>query len=170
MRLNFFWSRFLPVNLIIACATLGPVGRIGRAPGTFGSLVGVLYYAVLFNHLSAFGFLLTAFITVYLAMGICDEAERRLGMRDPGMIVLDECVAVPLVFVGMGGTNGLIATHHGWPVLLIGFVLFRLFDILKPFGISRLQDLPGGIGCVADDVVAALASCVCLHLILYFAF
>jgi phosphatidylglycerophosphatase A len=61
----------------------------------------------------------------------------------------------------------LIAQQGGWPVVLAGFVLFRIYDIKKPFGISRLQNLPGGIGCVADDLAAALAACVSLHLLLY---
>ena len=86
------------------------------------------------------------------------------------MIVLDEFVAVPLVFFGMGGPEGLIYQHGGWPVLLGGFALFRFFDVLKPLGISRLQNLSGGLGCVADDLAAGLASCVVLHLLLHFVF
>ena len=74
---------------------------------------------------------------------------------------------MPLVFFGMGGSAGLVGEHGGWPVLLAGFILFRIFDILKPFGIARLQNLPGGIGCVVDDLAAALAACCCLHLVLY---
>jgi len=70
----------------------------------------------------------------------------------------------------MGGHGGLMAAHHGWPVLILGFVLFRFFDILKPLGIKKLQNLSGGIGCVADDLAAGLAACVCLHLILHFVF
>jgi len=55
-------------------------------------------------------------------------------------------------------------------VLLAGFVLFRIFDIAKPFGISKLQNLPGGLGCVVDDLAAGIASCIVLHLILHFFF
>ena len=170
MRLNFFWTRALPTKLVVDLATLGPVGRVKKAPGTWGSVVGLAFYAVFFYNTSVLGFLLLAALCAYLAMAICDAAEQRLGMRDPGMIVLDELVAVPLVFFGMGGATGLIASHGGWPVLLIGFGLFRLFDILKPFGIKKLQNLPGGIGCVADDLAAGMASCLCLHLILHFIF
>ena len=54
--------------------------------------------------------------------------------------------------------------------LIAGFVLFRIFDIAKPFGISKLQNLPGGLGCVIDDLAAAIASCIVLHLILHFFF
>lgn len=168
MRLNFFWSRFLPARLVVGIATLGPLGRFMRAPGTVGSVAGLVFYAVFFHNLSLFGFILFSALSAYFAMGICDAAEKQLGMRDPGMIVLDEFVAMPLVFLGMSGSNGLLIAGGGWPVLLAGFGLFRLFDILKPIGISRLQNLPGGVGCVADDLAAALAACICLHLLLPF--
>ena len=164
------WTRLLPTDLVVNLATAGPVGRIPKAPGTWGSVVGLFLYCVLFHFASNFGFLLLAVGAAYFSIAICDEAESRLQMRDPGMIVLDEVVAVPFVFFGMNGANGLLAQHGGWPVLLIGFGLFRLFDIWKPLGISKLQDLPGGLGCAVDDLAAALAACVCLHLILQFLF
>ena len=170
MRLNFFWTQALSTKFVVELATLGPVGRVKKAPGTWGSVVGLAFYAVFFYNTSLIGFVTLAALFAYLAMAICDAAEKRLGIRDPGMIVLDEVVAVPLVFIGMGGPGGLIAVHHGWPVLLMGFLLFRLFDILKPFGIKKLQNMPGGIGCVVDDLAAGLAACVCLHLILHFLF
>ena len=58
------------------------------------------------------------------------------------MIVLDEFVAMPLVFFGMGGYKGLIHQNAGWPVLLLGFGLFRIFDILKPFYIKNYKIYP----------------------------
>lgn len=164
------WTRLLPTSLVVNLATIGPVGRIKKAPGTWGSVVGLVFYAVFFHQASPFGFILLAALSAYLSVAICDAAEKRLQMRDPGMIVLDEVVAVPLVFIGMGGHEGLIAQYGGWPVLLAGFALFRVFDILKPFGINRLQNLPGGLGCAADDLAAGLAACVSLHLILHFLF
>lgn len=170
MRLNFFWTEFLSTPLVVNLATLGPVGRLKKAPGTWGSVAGLGLYAAIFHQAGVFGFIFFAVLLAYVAMAICDSAEKRLQMRDPGMIVLDEFVAVPLVFFGMGGHDGILVEHHGWPVLLAGFALFRLFDILKPFGISRLQNLPGGIGCVADDLAAGVAACVSLHLILHFVF
>lgn len=157
------WTRFLPTGFVVNAATLGPVGRMRRAPGTMGSLAGLVLYAIFFHQATYFGFVLLGALVVYLAIALCDAAEKRLGMRDPGMIVLDECVALPLVFFGLNGPGGAIIAHGGWPVLLSGFLLFRAFDIVKPFGISRLQDLPGGLGCVLDDVAAAAAACVVLH-------
>jgi phosphatidylglycerophosphatase A len=170
IRRYFPWTQFIPTPVVVNLATLGPLGLVKKGPGTVGSVAGIGLYAVLFHQASMFGFFVLAALLVYFAVAICDTAEQRLQMRDPGMIILDEFVAVPLVFVGMGGPNGLIFQHGGWPVLLAGFVLFRIFDIAKPFGISRLQNFPGGLGCVIDDIAAAVASCVTLHLLLYFFF
>ncbi|MGJ8651441.1 MAG: phosphatidylglycerophosphatase A family protein [Opitutaceae bacterium] len=166
----FPWTSLLSTPVVVGLATLGPLGLVKKGPGTVGSVAGIGLYGVFFYNSSFMGFVLWAALLTYLAIGICDAAERRLQMRDPGMIILDEFIAVPLVFFGMGGHNGLIAAHGGWPVLLGGFALFRLFDIFKPFGISKLQNLPGGLGCVVDDLAAGVVSCVCLHLILHFIF
>lgn len=105
MRLNFVWTNFLSDKLVIEMSTLGPLGRVKKGPGTVGSVAGLGLYAVLFHKASDLGFILMALALIYLSMGICDSAEKRLGMRDPGMIILDEFVAVPLVFLGMGA-NG----------------------------------------------------------------
>jgi phosphatidylglycerophosphatase A len=168
IRRYFPWIRFLSTSLVVNFATLGPLGLVKKGPGTIGSLAGIGFYAVSFHHATPLGYLLFSLLTFYLAVAFCDEAEQRLQMRDPGMIILDEFVAMPLVFMGMNGSQGLIVQQGGWPVLLAGFVLFRIFDIFKPFGISRLQNLPGGLGCVMDDIAAAIASCMALHVILYF--
>ena len=166
----FPWVHFLPTSLVVSLATLGPLGRVKKAPGTFGSLAGIGLYAVLFHNITPLSYLLFLCLLIYLAVAICDTAEHRLQMRDPGMIILDEFVAMPLVFFGMNGPQGLIAQNSGWPVILAGFALFRVFDITKPFGISGLQNFPGGLGCVIDDLAAAIASCIVLHLLLHFMF
>ena len=167
IRRYFPWVHFLPTSLVVNFATLGPLGLVKKGPGTVGSLAGIAFYAVLFHQAEPLAYLLLSLLTVYLAIAFCDEAERRLKMRDPGMIILDEFVAIPWVFLGMNGPDGLIIQHGGLPVLLAGFGLFRLFDIFKPLGISKLQNLPGGLGCVIDDIAAAVVSCVALHLALY---
>lgn len=154
------WSRFLPSHFVITCATLGPVGRIRRAPGTWGSVAGLCYFTVFFYPLGIFGTLLLTAIGGYLAVALCGEAEFRLGRRDPGEVVLDEFVAIPLCFLQWQLHLEVVPPSA---IFLAGFALFRLFDILKPFGIRRLQDLPGGWGVVADDIAAALLTCAVLH-------
>ncbi len=155
------WRRVLPTWLVVGAARLGPLGLLKPGPGTWGSVAGIGYFYVCVAPLGALGVVLANVIGIALAVFFCGEAEERLKQRDPGEIVLDEFVAIPLCFLGwpLG-----LALAPAWAVLLAGFVLFRLFDIAKPFGISRLQALPGGWGVVADDLAAAVATCLCLHL------
>ena len=155
------WPRFLPSQLVVNFATLGPVGRIGKAPGTWGSVAGLLYFTVFFYGVGVFGTVVFGAVGAYLAVAMCGEAEFRLGKRDPGEIVLDEFVAIPFCFLWW---QQLPAGIPNWAIFLAGFGLFRLFDIWKPWGISRLQNLPDGWGVVADDIAAALVTCASLHL------
>lgn len=161
------WPRFLPSSVVLAIATLGPLGRRRRAPGTWGSAAGLLYFTVFFWPLSfwpwsALWTLLFSLPGLYLAVAMCGEAEFRLGRRDPPEAILDEVMAMPLCFLGWRDLLG-VAHQQPWAVFLAGFALFRLFDIAKPLGIRKLQDLPGGWGIVVDDVAAALAACAVLH-------
>lgn len=120
------------------------IGRIPIAPGTWGSLLGLLYAAGL-AFLPSPWLHLVAVLATLAAVPVCGRIARRLRASDPGCVVLDEIVAFGFVFAIV-------------PVTLltavIGFVLFRLFDILKPFPVSAAERLPGGWGIVADDVVA----------------
>lgn len=155
------WPRFLPTSTVLACATLGPIGRRLPAPGTWGSVAGLMYFTAIFaGRYGILGTVLLSAIGAYVAVAICGEAEFRLGRRDPGEVILDEFVAIPLCFLGW---PALIDPLPAWAIFLIGFALFRLFDIWKPFGISKLQDLPGGWGVVVDDLAAALLTCAVMH-------
>jgi len=163
-RRAFGWVNRLPARTIITVATLGPVGRLGRAPGTNGSVVGLIYFFLVYPHTPAPVALVLLLASVYLAVAFCDAAEIRLGQSDPGCVILDEFVAMPFCFFGVFPQ----AAGHGWPwwfPALLGFAIFRFFDIRKPFGIYSLQRLPGGLGVVVDDLAAALATCLALHLI-----
>jgi phosphatidylglycerophosphatase A len=158
------WTRSLPSPMVVGWATLGPIGRKLPAPGTWGSVAGLFYFALIFvGRVGIFGNLFFSALGAYGAVAICGEAELRLHRKDPGMIILDEFVAMPLCFLGW---ENLPTPFPLWAIviLLAGLGLFRLFDITKPFGISRLQNLPGGWGVVVDDTVAALAACATLHL------
>lgn len=156
------WPAFLSTRLVVGAATLGPAGRWGRAPGTNGSLLGLLFFAVLLPGFNAFGLVALTVVLAWAAVGLCGEAERRLAQRDPGIVILDEFVAMPLCFTGWQTLDGIVPA---WWLLIGGFLLFRLFDIAKPLGIRRLQYLPGGWGVVADDLAAAVLACGVLHAI-----
>ncbi|MCS6243710.1 MAG: phosphatidylglycerophosphatase A [Opitutus sp.] len=156
------WPRFLPTSWVLSCATVGPVGRMRKAPGTWGSVAGLLYFSTLFaGRMGDVGVLVLSAAGFYFSVALCGEAEFRLGERDPGKIVLDEFVAMPLCFLGW---TRLAEVVPNWAVFLAGFALFRLYDIAKPFGIKKLQDLPGGWGVTVDDTAAALAACATMHL------
>ena len=157
------WAARLPSAWVVNLATLGPLGRRLPAPGTFGSLAGVLYALLFFRGLHWEQVVVWTLLASFFAVILCGEAERRLRREDPGEVVLDEFVVVPLVFLGW--RSGCLGAWAEWAVVLGGFALFRLFDIVKPFGIARLQRWPGGWGVVADDFAAALAACASLHAI-----
>jgi phosphatidylglycerophosphatase A len=147
-------------NLWVEIACLGPIGRRLPAPGTWGSVVG-LALAVWLTRALPDGWI--AGVTLGLAIPavwLCAAAERGLGRADPGEVIIDEVVAMPLCFLAW---SRLEAAAAPWVLFAVGFALFRLFDIAKPFGIARLQRLPGGWGVMADDIAAALAACGSLH-------
>jgi len=150
--------------MMVGIATLGPLGRL-RAPGTWGSAAGLLWWALVVRQAHAKGwhheFIFDALV-VLMAIVICGVAAVMIGKKDPSEVVLDEFAAMPLVFLFNpyvhGGKSALL-------LILLGFLLFRLFDITKPFGIKALEKLPGGFGIVLDDVMAAIYANLALHAI-----
>jgi len=160
------WPRFLPTSLVLAIARVGPCGRMRRAPGTWGSLAGLLFQLLVFHALALPAAVLLCVAFALLSVAFCGEAEFRLGAKDPGEIVLDEFVAIPVCLLDwqyLATAPGLPHWAVPWAVYVVAFALFRLFDITKPFGINKLQDLPGGWGVTIDDTAAALATCAVLH-------
>lgn len=148
----------------VLLATCFGVGRIGFAPGTFGALVGLPLSLVTGRLATAAaarvgvdgGWLPAACEAAVLlllcvaAVPICTRAVRILGRGDdPGVIVIDEVLALPLALLAVpcAGRSG--------TVLAAGFLLFRLFDISKPYPCRRLEHLPEGLGIMADDWGAA---------------
>ena len=101
MRLSQpIWPRFLPTRIILGAATLGPLGRKLPAPGTWGSLAGLMYFTVFFYPMGTLGTILWSLPALYFAVAFCGEAEFRMARRDPGEVILDEFVVMPLCFLG----------------------------------------------------------------------
>lgn len=146
--------------MIVQIATLGPLGRL-KAPGTWGSAAGLLWWALVVQlaHRKGLGheFAFDALV-VLAAIFLCGVAAAFIGKKDPSEVILDEFAAMPLVFLmnPMLKDASQRASQRGLLVILLGFLLFRLFDITKPFGIKALEKLPGGFGIVLDDVMAAI--------------
>lgn len=150
-------------KILSAIATLGPVGYL-PAPGTMGSLTGILMVMAVRLKLHLFPWLseqLVLLIVALVAIWVIEQARGAFVGKDPQMIVLDEVVGIFVVFFGL-------PLHP--IVVLIGFAYFRLFDIYKPLGIASLETLPGAWGIVADDVAAGVIAHVLLTLTLQLLF
>jgi phosphatidylglycerophosphatase A len=142
------------------------VGRIPVAPGTFGSVVGVLWFAMLLATGNLWLFLIGMIAGIGLSVSLCGIAEEILGQKDPGCVVLDEIAAIPVCFLAWVGIlylrNGsLPAPEHffsssNWLGTVAVFAAFRLFDVAKPWPVRQSQSLPGGWGVTVDDVLAAV--------------
>ena len=144
---------------VIFLATGCYLGRVPVAPGTFGSLLGLLICVVLSDIWLISAVLITiAFIGC--SVWIADEAEKRLNQKDPGCIVIDEIAGMMVTLIGLPFNLFTAAA---------GFILFRLLDILKPFPIRLIERrLPGGVGVVADDVAAGILANIVLRIGLMF--
>jgi phosphatidylglycerophosphatase A len=135
-------------------ATLGFVGYMPLAPGTWGSVVGLLFAA--FLDLSPVVQLLVIASGIVIGIIASDTAEVLIGERDSGKIVVDEFV---------GYLVSVFYVPHTYAFLIAGFLLFRIFDILKPFPINRIDEsLSGGLGIMADDLLAGIYTGVLLRL------
>jgi len=146
-------------SLSVWIATGLGAGYFPVAPGTAGSLVGLaLVIALRQTSLdrAELAVSLTALAAVIFALGVwsAGKAEKAFGRVDPGQVVIDEIVGQMITFIA--------APRISRPGLIAGFVLFRIFDIVKPFPARRAERFPGGWGIMLDDVVAGLYSLIAL--------
>lgn len=134
-------------------------GYLPKAPGTWGSLVGLALFFVL--QMLSLPVYLAAVAAIFL-IGIfaAGEAEKIMDNRDPGIVVIDEIVGMLITMIAVPAT----------PLAMVsGFILFRIFDILKPFPIRLVdQRFHGGLGIMLDDVLAGIYSLIVLHLVIRF--
>lgn len=145
-------------RLILFIAQGAYSGRSPFAPGTAGSVVGVLLYLLLADVAFAW-YLLACLLIIGLAIWAADEAEKLLGKKDAPSIVIDEIA---------GYLVSMILLPSGWGFIIAGFVLFRVFDIIKPFPLRKVQDLHGGPGIVLDDIGAGIYTNIVLQVVFYF--
>jgi phosphatidylglycerophosphatase A len=140
-------------------ATAGFVGRFPVAPGTAGSVAGLFVYTMI--RLVDGPELEAVMLVVTLALGIwsANVAERLLGGKDPGPVVIDEVlgILITLAFLDVNVAGA-----------IVGFILFRVTDVMKPFPAGRLESLPGGFGVMMDDAMAAIYSHAVLRLLVTF--
>lgn len=141
-------------RLAVFVATVGYSGYFPVAPGTVGSAAGLVVYLLVWWSRSPL--VEVGLIVALFAAGVWagTTAERYFGGIDPGPIVIDEVVGmlITLAFIPVG-LSGAVA----------GFVLFRIFDVIKPYPAARLEKLHGGLGVMADDAMAAVYANVSLR-------
>jgi phosphatidylglycerophosphatase A len=135
--------------LAVLLATAAGAGFMPRAPGTAGSAAGVLLYLLL-NYAGAGAYILHAILLLSFAGVLAAQRVETLWGHDSQRIVIDEVIGQMLV-LSLAGTAQL-----SWISIVVGFILFRLFDIVKPFPVRQFEKLPGGFGVIADDVIAGL--------------
>ncbi|QQS41618.1 MAG: phosphatidylglycerophosphatase A [Acidobacteriota bacterium] len=167
-----------PVDrLSVAVSTCG-VGYLPLAPGTWGSLVGVAIYLGVFVaeirlgiyllHSGWPGPLIESWlysVDLVLLLGLfiagvaaSSRASKVFGEKDPSRTVIDEVIGQLVVFL-------FIPLTTTWWLIALGFIFFRIFDIWKPFPIDKLQELPGGLGVCADDVLAGVYAGIALNVV-----
>lgn len=139
--------------LMLLATGLGS-GYAPVAPGTAGSLVG-LALALPLLRLPVWAYLAVTAAVCAVGVVASGRAEAHFGRKDAGAIVIDEVAGMLLTLTATGGTPAELAA---------GFLLFRVLDIVKPFPCRRAEGLKGGLGVMADDVVAGLYACLLLHL------
>jgi phosphatidylglycerophosphatase A len=141
--------------LALAFATVLGVGYAPVAPGTFGSAAGLLLWWLLpATPAVQIGVIVVLFVVGSWSGSI---AEKHFGRTDPGQVVVDEV---------MGMLITLLFIPVGWPGAILGFLLFRVADIIKPYPANKLESLHGGIGVMADDGMAAIYANLVLRVLL----
>jgi phosphatidylglycerophosphatase A len=136
-------------------ATLWIIGKSPIAPGTVASLLGVGLYLVVYK--SIFAYLSVTIFLLVVGFISSIHAERFFSERDPHAIVIYEFSSMLIVYLFLPFSIGII---------ILGFFLFRLFDIVKPPPIRKLESLPGGYGIMLDDIASAILTNLILRIVI----
>lgn len=134
------------------------VGKLPIAPGTFGTLVAIPLILVYWDKgiLAQISISLAVF---FVGIWASTVVSQNFSNDDPDFVVIDEIAGLMVSMIGIKPT---------WEYILIAFILFRIFDILKPFPIKRFEKLEAGLGIMADDVVAGIYVLILMHIITKF--
>jgi phosphatidylglycerophosphatase A len=144
-------------------ATFFGAGQLKPGPGTWGSLATLLVWIVI-SHFLPTGWvlpvnLLLAALAIAIGIPAATRVARASGIKDPQFVVIDETAGQLITLIG---------APLVWKSFLAGFILFRAFDIVKPYPVRQLEKLPEGTGIVVDDVAAGLYGLAVMQLLLHF--
>lgn len=144
-------------------ATFFGAGRLKPGPGTWGSLATLIVWILISRFLPAGWVLpvnvLLAALAVAVGIPAATSVSRATGIKDPQFVVIDETAGQLITLIG---------APLAWKSFLAGFILFRAFDIVKPYPVRQLEKLPEGTGIVVDDVAAGLYGLAVMQLLLHF--
>jgi len=148
-------------RLAVLICTFGYVGFVPFAPGTIGSLAGLAVYGLL-RWSGATWPIEAAVIVALFVAGTWSgtHAERHFGTTDPGPGVIDEVVGMLIT---------LFLLPSSWAIIVVGFLVFRVLDVIKPYPANRLERLHGGLGMMTDDVMSAVYSNLVLQALVWIA-
>lgn len=149
----------MTLKLASVLATVFGAGYLPFAPGTFGTLVGVLLSIISVYFLGST--LIPSFFVFFIGVWASSRMATQRGLEDPQEVVIDEVCGVMIAYWGV---------VLNWGALIAGFILFRLFDILKPPPIRQCERFPKGWGIMMDDVAAGLAAQVVMRVGVYYGF
>jgi phosphatidylglycerophosphatase A len=146
------------IRLAVFLATAAYCGYFPIAPGTVGSAAGLVVYLVVWWTRSPVVEVALIVATFAIGTWAATHAERYFGSIDPGPVVIDEVLGmlVTLAFI-----------PAGWTAMAAGFVLFRVFDVIKPFPANRFEAFHGGFGIMADDAMAGVYANLALRLLMW---
>ena len=157
-------------KLAIIIATGLGVGYVPIAPGTLGSILGLgiagglMYFVRYSPNVLNLTLIVASVVVALVGIWASTRAERVFGRKDPGAIVIDEVCGQMITFVSV--TSYYRHSRHLLLILFVGFILFRAFDIFKPYPIRRLESLGSGLGVMADDVLAGIYASIVLSFLL----
>jgi phosphatidylglycerophosphatase A len=143
-------------RLAVFLSTVAYVGYFPVAPGTAGSAAALIVYAFLVWTQSTIAYVAGILVIFVVGVWAATIAERYFGGIDPGPVVIDEVVGmlITLAFVPVS-----------WKSAVVGFIAFRVFDVVKPYPAGRLERLTGGLGVMADDAAAGVYGFALMHLL-----
>lgn len=143
-------------DIRILLATWFGTGYVGKAPGTLGSLMALPFGAIIADQFGMIGLMVATVALTVVGVWAANGYIEKSGEKDPSPVVIDEVAGMWLALMP-------IAMAQTWQGVLAAFILFRLFDIIKPWPIAWAdKSVPGGLGVMLDDILAGVAAAVCL--------
>lgn len=144
-------------DIRILLATWFGSGYAPKAPGTVGSITALPFAWLIAEYSGFTGLIIATVVVTMVGIWAANAYMAVAGEKDPGPVVIDEVAGMWLTLLPISATLS-------WQGVLLAFILFRLFDILKPWPISWVDiSVPGGLGVMLDDILAGIAAAACLY-------